>query len=134
MKISKRQPEPGTAAFQRYMAYLAGIQRDDTVVICSGRPHYKLSQMRVTDVREKQCFASGFWFSTVHGSLLTRAPIKHYLLEPTEALLAHLRREACVEFLSGLHQRLLLPVPDQTLQDVCDMLQQALETQVVKSH
>lgn len=126
MKISKRQPEPGTAAFQGYTEYLAGVKQGDMVVICSGKPHYKCSRARVTDIRPKQCFVNGFWFSTVHGSLMTKAPIKHYILEPTETLLAHLRREDCVEYLAGLHPRLLIGVPDHTLQEVCDMLQGAL--------
>lgn len=126
MKVNKRQPEPGTAAFQPYTEYLSSVKMGDTVIICSGRPHYKCSQMRVTESRDKQIFANGFWFSTVHGSLLTKAPIKHYLLEPTQILTSHLRREENVEFLSNLHHRLLLGVSDQILQDVSHTLRQAL--------
>lgn len=121
-RVSRRQPDPGTSAFNRYLAYLADIRQGDEIIVCSGHPHFKCTRAKVTQQREGQCFANGFWFSTVHGSLLTKAPIKHYILESTPELKEYLARRQNEEFLCGLHPKLLSGVPSAELDKVCKTL------------
>jgi hypothetical protein len=121
-KVSRKQPEPGTAAFAAYTGYLREIAQGDEVIICSGSPHFKCTKAKATNVREGQCFLNGFWFSTVYGGLLTKAPIKHYILQPSKELQDYLARRQNEDFLCNLHPKLLAAIPDTELDSVCKML------------
>lgn len=122
VRVPRQQPQPGTEAFNAYVRYLLSVRVGEVVVVCSGSPHYKCYTAKVTSCNLSDLFAAGFNFSRQHGGLTTKQQVKHFLLEPTERILAFIARKENEELVINFGMKKVAKVSDEHLSAVCALL------------